>query len=269
MKRSIQSLLPVMFLVLICFPLHAADSSRFDGFSSINHLPPGEQFRQLSLMLLMSGKTGPEFVEMMAAKEQADHSQYVDGASGSDVMPDDYRTPLIRIVDQESMLRGAVQLFSFVQENLTDISTKLQSIKAANPVLISMVDTGLIMEDAIIIRNAIADSMVFLDYAQDEQMAALLGNYRVYTLFLRNQMEFAEYYEELEKITAAAVNSVGGKMDAYQRMFDDEIDQEMIQRRIESAEIMNAQTGSHFDEQAVMRTNELLMMLILMESQVR
>jgi hypothetical protein len=31
---------------------------------------------------------------------------------------------------------------------------------------------------------------------------------------------------------------------------------------------MNALTGTNFDEQARMRTNEILMMLILMESQV-
>ena len=62
---------------------------------------------------------------------------------------------------------------------------------------------------------------------------------------------------------------LGGRLDAYERMFQEEIDPELLQRRIESAEVMNAQTGEHFDEQAMLRTNELLMMLILMESQVR
>jgi len=51
-------------------------------------------------------------------------------------------------------------------------------------------------------------------------------------------------------------------------MFDDDVDSELVQRRVESAEIMNEQTGENFDDQAQMRTNELLMMLILMESQV-
>jgi len=246
-----------MLLVLIFLPFYAAQASEFDGFSSIDHLPPGEQFRQLSLMLLMSGRTGPEFVEMMAAKGQAENSRQAGGANGSDVMPDDYRTPLIRIVDQESMLRGAVQLFSFVQDNFTDISASLQTIKADNPVLISMVDTGLVMEDAIIIRNAIADSMVFLDYAQDEQMASLLGNYRVYTLFLRNQMEFADYYDELEKITNAAVSSVGGKMDAYQRMFDDEFEADSVDRYIEASEF-SSEKRAQFDRRAAMLTEEIM-----------
>ena len=40
-------------------------------------------------------------------------------------------------------------------------------------------------------------------------------------------------------------------------------------RRVESAEIMNRQTGDRYEEQANMRNTELLMMLILMESQVR
>ena len=82
-------------------------------------------------------------------------------------------------------------------------------------------------------------------------------------------MEYNIFQEELAELTDEAIIDMGGRLDAYQRMFDDEIDQELIQRRIESAELMNEQAGTQFDEQAAMRTNELLMMLILMESQVR
>jgi len=119
------------------------------------------------------------------------------------------------------------------------------------------------------IRTAIADSIEYSKLGDDPEAEARLQAFRAQTVYLRNMMEYNIFQEELAELTNEAIIDMGGRLDAYQRMFDDEIDQEMIQRRIESAEIMNAQTGTRFDEQAVMRTNELLMMLILMESQVR
>ena len=75
--------------------------------------------------------------------------------------------------------------------------------------------------------------------------------------------------EELAQITNQAILDLGGRLDAYQRMFEDDVDPDLIKRRVESAEIMNRQTGDRYEEQANMRNTELLMMLILMESQVR
>ena len=54
----------------------------------------------------------------------------------------------------------------------------------------------------------------------------------------------------------------------YRVLVTDDVDPELIQRRVESAEIMNQQTGDRFADQAMGRNAELLMMLILMESQV-
>ena len=45
-------------------------------------------------------------------------------------------------------------------------------------------------------------------------------------------------------------------------------DEDLVRRRVESAQIMNEQTGKRFDDQAMANNAELLMMLILMESQV-
>ncbi len=81
-------------------------------------------------------------------------------------------------------------------------------------------------------------------------------------------MEYNIFQEELAEITNQAIVDLGGRLDAYQRMFDDDVDPDMIKRRVESAEIMNQQTGYRYEDQAMMRNTELLMMLILMESQV-
>jgi hypothetical protein len=81
-------------------------------------------------------------------------------------------------------------------------------------------------------------------------------------------MEFNEFQQELAFITEEAIIDLGGRLDAYQRMFDDEVDPELIKRRVESAQIMNQQTENRFQEQAMQNNAELLMMLILLESQV-
>ena len=73
---------------------------------------------------------------------------------------------------------------------------------------------------------------------------------------------------ELAEITNQAILDLGGRLDAYQRMFNEDVDPDLIKRRVESAEIMNEQTGNRYEDQAMMRNSELLMMLILMESQV-
>jgi hypothetical protein len=82
-------------------------------------------------------------------------------------------------------------------------------------------------------------------------------------------MEFNIFQEDLAAITNEAIIDLGGRLDAYQRMFNDEVDEDLIKRRVESAEIMNQQTGHRYEDQAMARNAELLMMLILMESQVR
>ena len=82
-------------------------------------------------------------------------------------------------------------------------------------------------------------------------------------------MEYNIFQEELAQITNQAILDLGGRLDAYQRMFNEDLDTDLIKRRVESAEIMNEQTGSRYEDQAMMRNTELLMMLILMESQVR
>jgi hypothetical protein len=104
---------------------------------------------------------------------------------------------------------------------------------------------------------------------EEAELKKRVDAFRTQTIYLRNMMEYNIFQEELAQITNDAIIDLGGRLDAYERMFQEEIDPELLQRRIESAELMNAQTGERFDEQAMLRTNELLMMLILMESQIR
>jgi len=235
-----------------------AGLASFD-FDTIEGLAPGEQYRQLSLLMLVSGGINPALVTML---------QPVVDTGESNLKLDDFVTPLVRIVDQETLLANAAQMFRFARENSAAIQARMTSIVQANPILISMVEVNEIAADAIIIRNSIADSIEYSDAIDDPDAAALLKAFRAQTIYLRNMMEYNIFQEELADITSQAILDLGGRLDAYQRMFDDDVDPDSIKRRIESAEIMNEQTGNRFEDEAMMRNSELLMMLILMESQV-
>ena len=175
------------------------------GFDDLQTLPPGEQYRQLSLIMLISGGTDPGLLD---ALEPLDAN--VRQGSGSNLKPEDYKTPLIRIVDQESMLSGALFLLRFAKQSQDEIESRLVEINSKNPILISMVDMNAITEDAIIIRNAIADAIGYSELADDEEIANLLQKYRTQTIRIRIIMEIALFDQVLDRLTEEASASVGG-----------------------------------------------------------
>ena len=225
----------------------------------ISNLPPGEQYRQLSLILMISGGADPA---LLASMEPQDAE-----ISNSNVSPDDYKTPLIRIVDQESMLSGAAFLLHFAREAQHEITARLASINESNPILISMVDVTAITEDAIIIRNAIADAIGYSDLVDDPAMAVHLEDYRSRTIRIRNVMEYELFDEELARLTDEAISSVGGKLDAYQRMFDVEVDSKEFDRQFDAAEYIFNRTDK-FNEKAGKLTEEIMKSVIMSESEV-
>jgi hypothetical protein len=62
---------------------------------------------------------------------------------------------------------------------------------------------------------------------------------------------------ELDRITAEAVASVGGQSDAYERMFDDEVDGDALNKKIDAAEYVYG-WDRDFDERAAKLAEEIL-----------
>lgn len=260
LRRTLkQALWIALFLLVMASPVKATVD-----LDVMNGLTPGEQYRQLSLLMLVASGTDPALLEMLQpiVERQA-------GAGAPELALDDYVTPLIRIVDQDTLLASAAKMFRYARENGPAIQERLMEIARAHPILISMLDVNEMAADAIIIRNAIADSIEYSDVVDDPAAGARLQAFRGQTIYLRNMMEYNIFQEELAVITNEAILDLGGRLDAYQRMFEDDVDPDLIRRRVESAEIMNQQTGRRYEDQAMSRNAELLMMLILMESQVR
>ena len=237
------------------------------SFEAIDELTPGDQYRQLSLLMLVSGGVDPELQRLLQPIEDRHPAIIQEGRANLQL--DDFVTPLVRIVDPETLLANAAQMFRFARENSSEIQARMTAIVKANPILISMVDVNAVAADAIIIRNSIADGIEYAEAIDDPAAAALLENFRGQTVYLRNMMEYNQFQEQLAEITNQAILDLGGRLDAYQRMFNEDVDPDLIKRRVESAELMNEQTGGRYEDQAMMRNTELLMMLILMESQVR
>jgi len=242
-------------IVAASTPLYAAV-----GLDELEDLPPGEQYRQLSLVVLIARGADPALMDAIAPRDAVSQS----GALAS-LGPDDYKTPLFRIVDQESMLAGAAFLLRYAQDSDAEIHARLAAINGENPVLISMVDMNAITEDAIIIRNAIADAISYSDLANDPGVEVHLDKYRDETIHIRNVMEYELFDEELARLTEEAIASVGGKLDAYQRMFDEEVGSKELDRQFDAAKYIFNRTEK-FDEKAGKLTEEIMKNVILSQS---
>jgi hypothetical protein len=254
MKRGVLLRAALLCLLLCGWAAPAAADVQFEALEA---LPPGEQYRQLSLMLLVSAAVTPELATELL--------QVAPGEARS-FNPDDYTTPLARIVNQQSLLAGAAQLVRFTSENRPAIRARMDELAADNPVLISLLDPSTLSEDTLLIRNAIADAIDMAGLGKD--LAPAIGTYRQHTLRLRNLMEYEQFRAQLDVLTDDAIASVGGKLDAYQRMFDAETVNDGFDRHIESAESIY-QRGEKFDPKAAELTEEMLRNMILLESQPR
>jgi hypothetical protein len=78
-------------------------------------------------------------------------------------------------------------------------------------------------------------------------------------------MEFELFDEELERLTDEAILSVGGKLDAYQRMFDEEVNSKDLDRQFDAAKYIFNRTEK-FDEKAGILTEEIMKNVIISQS---
>jgi len=236
--------------------IRSDDGSGF--FARLDELPPEQQYRQLGLMLMVSRGADEALIQALDARLGIDQSEHqAEGGPAFDF--DDYTTPLIRIVDQESMLIAATQLFQFTRANAAGIATRLLELQKNGLDGIEAGYGASISEDAIIVRNAIADSIDYSELADGSggEGERLSANYRAQTIFIRNNLEYELFAAELQRLTQEAVDSVGGKTDAYERMFDDEIDSAGIDKKIEAAEYVY-DWDDKFDARAAKVAEEIL-----------
>lgn len=245
-----------MFAVVVMCAATAVQAN--PHLDAIDGLPPGEQYRQLSLMLMVCAGVPDGLVDAL---------QEIETAPGTKVLsPGELATPLARIVDQRTLLAASAGLFGFAREHGAEVRARLDAIEAANPLLVSRVHPAAIAEDAIVIRSALADTMAFSGFLPGEPAQAWVEEYRVHTLYLRNAMEYTVFEADLQRLTDEAIASVGGQLDAYQRMFEDETASRTFERHIEAAESRYTRPEG-FDRKAAELTEEMVEAWVLSESQ--
>lgn len=269
-RRRFPALACLGALILLIFQVASASAVELD-LQAVDALPPAEQHRQLSLMLLVTAGVDEALMATIAQRlgstEQQASTDAADGqASGTSATFDTerYTSPLARIVDQASLLAGAEQLFRFTLDHQGDIRTRLDGLERSDSGLASPQVLADLTEDTILIRQAIADSLRAV--AADEAAADAEQRYRAQTVVLRNSLEFTQFKAELDALTGQAIASVGGRLDAYQRMFDVETNTGVLDRRIRSAELIYLPEGQ-FDPRAGELTEEMLRNMVLSESQ--
>lgn len=224
-------------LIMLALALPSVASEGPNRFETVDALPAAERYRVLSLMLMVSNGVDGKLLDAMerSAGEPAADGQAQD-ATGFEF--DQYTTPLIRIVDQQTMVTGAARLFRFTEAHSADISSRLEALLEAEPQVTRSTEAASIVEDAIIIRTAIADSIDYIQATKGDgaNPQLLSAEYRERTIFLRNNLEFESYEAELDRLTGEAIAQVGGQTDAYERMFDDEVDGAALNKKIDAAE---------------------------------
>ncbi len=253
MSRVLILLAVLAALLLPAIPAPATEDQAL--FERLDAMPPADRFRQLSLMLMVTDGADEDLLAALNSRQGTGVDEH--GAAAPDFDFDQYTTPLIRIVDQESMLAGAAQLFGFTRAHAREIADRIMQLREALPSALEPAPEHTIAEDAIIIRNAIADSIDYATLGRESAGPKLSADYRARTIVLRNNLEFELFAAELDRITREAVASVGGKTDAYERMFDEEIDSEALDKKIRAAEYAYG-WDREFDERAAELAEEIL-----------
>jgi len=243
----------MIFALIQTASLHAETGAGY--FTGLDTLAPVDRYRQLSLILMVSSGVDDRLIEVLDERLAGQSGS----ANGAAFNFDDYTTPLIRIVDQETMLTGATELFIFTRSHAEGIAQRLKALLDQHPEVVRAMPEGSIGEDAIIIRNAIADSIDYAEFSGQRKPdeASLSQHYRAQTIYLRNNLEYALFATELDRITREAVASVGGQTEAYERMFDDEVDGAALSKKIEAAESVYG-WDPDLDERAAKMAEEIL-----------
>ena len=194
-----------------------------------------EQYRQLNLIVMISEGVEAPFLQQLQTASGQDESMAKRGQQPQ-INLDDFQSPLNRIVDQRELIGEASWIFQYALDNSEAISRELESLAENNPNATASVDLVPLAEDAILIRTALSGSIETLSQQGNPAMQPDLEAYQNRTVYLRNVMEYWKFDAELTAITNEAMDQTGGRMDAYQRLLEDQPHLRSFRRHLQSVE---------------------------------
>ena len=242
------------WLLAACLMLASAPTRGDDTPPGPELSPLAAQYRQLNLVLMVSEGVEPGFLAALDSQPSGDTPVESTGGTFPQVEVDDFQTPLNRIVDQRALMHKAAQVFRYAKENRAGIGTAIEAMAQSDPAEVAQVDVIKLAEDAIIIRTALTGSFEYLlsngvwttaaggGGAGNDMISGFLETYRNRTLFLRNVMEYWQFEQELAAITDQAMDEAGGRMEAYQRMLEDEPNLDSFRQHLQAVEYIYWQT---------------------------
>lgn len=222
---------------------------------------------------MVSEGVEPVLLNYLAAHAPAGSVEVLSTEELATLGVDSFQTPLNRIIDQDQVMAQAARLFRYALEHAGAIRDELHRLTVAHPETIDGFDLDALSEDAIIIRTSLAGNIEFRQPQwPDASRAALsqaLQRYQDKTLFLRNVMEYRKFDQELAAITDDATDHLGGRLNAYQRLIEDDSDSDTFKQRVKAAEYMYDQTNGRIDSPSKKETEELLELLNALHSEVK
>lgn len=228
-KQSFRLMMATVLLQLVAFNAWSEMSS-----GGLAELTAAEQYRQYNLVLMVAEGMDPAFLQELQSSGQPQAEAEANRFPQINV--DDFQTPLNRIVDQDALVTNALTVIRFVQDNRKSILAAVDEIAKTQPDAVAGVNLVELAEDAIIVRTAISGALEYQGSGKDSTGAAYLRAYQGKTIYLRNVMEYWAFSEELDAITDDALDATGGRMEAYQRLVEDEPAMDSFKQHLRAVE---------------------------------
>ena len=236
-KQSFRLMMVTILLQLMAFNAWSEMSS-----GGLAELTAAEQYRQYNLVLMVAEGMDPAFLQELQTSGQApgQFSSQPQAETDANHFPqinvDDFQTPLNRIVDQDSLIANAITVIGFVQVNRKSILAAVDEIAKTQPEVVAGVNLVELAEDAIIVRTALSSALEYQGGSNASANTAYLQAYQAKTIYLRNVMEYWAFSEELDAITDDAMDATGGRMEAYQRLLEDEPAMDSFKQHLQAME---------------------------------
>lgn len=234
--RLASTRIPLRLCALLAMLLQVMSSNAWSEVSTgwLEEQTAAEQYRQYNLVVMVAEGMDPAFLQELQSAGPA----HADAAEDQfpQINVDDFQTPLNRIVDQDALISNALNVIRFVQDHREAILGALDTIAQTQPGAVAEVNLVELAEDAIIVRIALSSALEYAPGGNDEARTGYLQAYQAKTVYLRNVMEYWAFSEELDGITEDAMDSTGGRMEAYQRLLEDEPAMDSFKQHLDAVE---------------------------------
>jgi len=232
-KQSFRLMMVTVLLQLLAFNAWSEMSS-----GGLSELTAAEQYRQYNLVMMVAEGMDPAFLKELQSSGQTlgQPQAETDTSRFPQINVDDFQTPLNRIVDQGSLIAKAITVIGFVQDNRKSILAAVDKIAKTQPEVVAGVNLVELAEDAIIVRTALSSALEYQAGSNSSANTAYLQAYQAKTIYLRNVMEYWAFSEELGAITDDAMDATGGRMEAYQRLLEDEPAMDSFKQHLQAME---------------------------------